>query len=929
MDAISVDSGSCRRLDCIYRYVQERKRREGMGDLQKIFNPATIAVIGATEKEGSFGRAVLENALTSGNRKVYPVNPNRETVLGNPCWSDIGAVPGPVDLAIIATPAVTVPAIVDACGRAGVEGLIIISAGFRETGEEGRRLEEEILRINAAYSMRIIGPNCLGIMRPTVNLNATFLRENPEGGNIAFISDVGSFGRTLLDWGISSHIGFSTVVSLGSAIDVDFGDIIEFLTDDPHTKSIILYMEEVVGDVKRFVSAVRGFARYKPVILLKPPTLEDEASTALTHTGAMAGPEKVYDALFRRLGVVRVREAQDLFNAASVLYSRNRPRGPRLAIMTNANGIGIIAAKQLLLSGGTRAYLSEQTLRELDALILPSWNRGNPIHLLRNADTRRYAEAAEICLKDPAVDGLLAIYTPQDFALPEELAEALIATAGKTDKPLLTAWMGGREVQRGRYMMVEKGIPAYETAEAAVRAYIYMTQYERNLELLHETPAELPLDEAPPKNHLKALIRRAGREACLVLTEEDSRKFLHNYGIPVIPSRMATTLEEAITAAQDIGYPVVLKVASPEIIFRQDVEGVITGIDCEETLKSAYQRILDGVRRFAPQAVIRGLTVQKMVEHIDYELILGAKKDRHFGAVILFGRGGISVELLSDFSVGLPPLNQTLARRLMEETRVYRMLQGFRGRQPADIRQLEKILVGFSRMIIDFPEIREVDINPLAVCQGKAVALDARILLDRDVLANLLDQDVLAEKASPYSHLAITPYPTRYVTPWRLKDGTEVILRPIRPEDEPLEHEMLTTVSEATIRSRFYQNLKHISHDMHVRSCHIDYDRQMTIVAETRTDQKKRIVGIGSLTIDTNGGGGEFAIIVHDDFGGRGLASKLLDVLIGIAAERGLKEFYGFVEPTNGRMTALCEKLGMTRQRTSDDLVRVSLNLEG
>jgi acetyltransferase len=891
-----------------------------MGDLQKIFNPATIAVIGATEKEGSFGRAVLENALTSGNRKVYPVNPNRETVLGNPCWSEISAVPGPVDLAIVATPAATAPAIVDACGRAGVEGLIIISAGFRETGAEGQRLEEEILRVNKAYGMRIIGPNCLGIMQPAVNLNATFLRENVERGDIAFISDVGSFGRTLLDWGISSHIGFSTVVSLGSAIDVDFGDVIEFLSDDPHTKSIILYMEEVVGNVKRFVSAVRSFARHKPVILLKPPVLEVGALAYLTHTGAMAGPEKVYDALFRRLGVVRVREAQDLFNTAGVLFSRNHPRGPRLAIMTNANGIGVIATKQLLLSGGTRAYLSEQTLRELDTLILPCWNRGNPIHLLRNADADRYARAAEICLKDPAVDGLLAIYTPQDFTSPEELAAALIATAATTDKPLLTAWMGGREVQHGQELMAEKGIPAYETAEAAVRAYIYMTQHERNLQLLQETPAELPLDEAPPKNHLKALIRRAGREACHVLTEEDSRKFLHNYGIPVIPSRMTITLEDALTAAGDIGYPVVLKAASPELIFRQDVGGVITAIDCEETLKTAYQRILDSVRQFAPQATIRGLTVQKMVEHIDYELILGAKKDRHFGAVILFGMGGIGVELFRDFSIGLPPLNQTLARRLMEETAVYRMLQGYRGKPPADLRQLEKILVGLSRMIVDFPEILEMDINPLAVCNGKAVALDARILLD---------QDVLAEKASPYSHLVITPYPTRYVTPWRLKDGTEVILRPIRPEDEPLEHEMLTTVSEATIRSRYYQNLKHISHAMHVRSCHIDYDREMSIVAETRTDQKKRIVGIGSLTIDTNGVGGEFAIIVHDEFGGRGLASKLLDVLIGIATERGLKEFYGFVEPRNGRMTALCEKMGMTRRRDSDDLVRVSLKLEG
>jgi acetyltransferase len=896
-----------------------------MGDLQKLFNPATIAVIGATDKEGTFGRAVLENALASGNRTVYPVNPNRDAVLGRPCWSDIGAVPGPVDLAIIVTPAATVPGIVDACCRAGVEGLIIISAGFRETGPEGRRLEEDIIRINKAYGngMRIIGPNCLGIMRPSVGLNATFLKDNPEGGNIAFISDMGNFGRTLLDWGFSAHIGFSTVVSLGSAIDVDFGDVIDFLAEDPHTKSIILYLEEVVGNVKLFVSAVRGFARNKPVILLKPPELEEGDRTGLTHSGTMAGTEKVYDAVFRRLGVVRVGEAQDLFNAASALYARNRPRGPRLAIMTNANGIGIMAAKQLLRCKGTLAELSGETIRAMDAVLPLHWNRGNPIHLLRDADTPRYAQAAEICLKDPGVDGLLAIYTPQDFARSEELAAALIAAAAKTDKPLLTAWMGGREVQKGREMMVEKGIPAYETAEAAVRTYIYMIQYDRNLQLLHETPAELPLDEAPPKNHLKTLIRRACREACFILTEEDSWKFLRNYGIPVIPSRTSFTLEEALSHAGNTGYPVVLKVSSPDIIFRQDVGGVITGIDSDEALKVAYQRILDGVHRFAPQAAVRGVTVQKMIGHIDYELILGVKKDRHFGAAILFGMGGLGVELFRDFSVGLPPLNQALARQLMEETGVYRMLQGYRGKAPADLRQLEKILVGFSNMIIDFPEIREMDINPIAISQGKAVALDARIILD---------QECSIGKVSAYPHLVITPYPTRYVTPWRLSDGTEVILRPIRPEDEPLEHEMLTTVSAATIRSRFYQNLKNISHAMHVRSCHIDYDRDMAIVAELRQDQKKRLIAIGSLAIDGNGGAGatgEFAVIVHDDFGGRGLASKILDILVGIASERGLKEFYGFVEPTNAKMTALCEKLGMTRQRASDDLVRVSLPLGG
>ncbi|MBN2439124.1 MAG: bifunctional acetate--CoA ligase family protein/GNAT family N-acetyltransferase [Deltaproteobacteria bacterium] len=891
-----------------------------MGDLQKLFNPKTIAVIGATEREGTFGRTILENALASGDRTVYPVNPGRKEILGRPCWTGIDALPEPVDLAVVVTPAATVPALVDACGRAGTEGIIVISSGFRETGEEGKRLEGEIIRINQAYGMRIIGPNCLGVMRPNVNLNATFLRKTPEVGNVAFIAQSGGFGRTLFDWGIGAHIGFSMIFSLGSAIDVDFGDVIDFLCDDPHTKSIIIYLEEVVGNVKHFVSAIRGFARNKPVILLKPPFLGGDKCFGLTHTGMMACPEEVYDALFRRLGVVRVREPQDLFNAATVLYARNRPKGPRLAIMTNADGIGIMATHRLLRSGGELATLSEPTVRALEALMPPYWKPDNPIDLLRNADVRRYAETAAACLKDPAVDGLLAIYTPQDFANAEEVAAALIDAAAGTEKPLLTTWIGGGDVRQGRKHLVEKGIPAYQTAEDAVRTYIYMTQYERNLQLLQETPAELPMDEAPPKNHLRALIHQSCREACFVLTEENSWKFLRNYGIPVVSSRMAFSLEDALSHAHWIGYPVVLKVASPEIVFRQDVGGVITGVDSDEALKTAYHRILDGVRQLAPEATVRGVTVQKMVERIDYELILGAKKDRQFGAVILFGMGGIGVELFRDFSVGLPPLNQTLAHRLMEETNVYRMLQGYRGKPAADLRQIEQILVGFSNMIIDFPEIREMDINPIAVSGGKAFALDARIILDTDCVEG---------KTAAYPHLVITPYPTRYVTPWRLSDGTEVILRPIRSEDEPLEHEMLTSVSPETIRSRFYHSVKQISHAMHVRSCNIDYSREMAIVAEIRREKQKRLIGIGNLIIDANGIAGEFAIIVHDEFQGKGLAAKLLDILVGIASERGLHEFYGFLEPANRRMTALCERLGMTRRSVYDDLVRVSLSLTG
>ncbi len=712
------------------------------------------------------------------------------------------------------------------------------------------------------------------------------------------------------------------MVSLGSAIDVTFWDVIDFLFEDPHTKSIILYMEEMLVDVKHFVSAVRCFASVKPIILLKTPGLKEKPCPGLTHSGMMACQEEVLDALARRLGVVRVHEAHDLFNAAGILCSGNRPCGPRLAIVTNARGIGIIVAKQLLRSGGKLAVLSDKTIKGLDG-ILPSWWSGeNPVHLLRDADVPRYAAAVEIILKDPEVDGLLAVYTPQDFTDPEELADALAALSGTTDKPLLSAWMGGSDVQRGRERMMAKGFPAYDSAESAVRAYIYMNQYERNLHVLQETPAELPLDEAPPKNHLKAIIRRLGSDDYPILTEDEAMKFLRNYGIPVIATRTAPDIEHAVMAAEDVGYPVVLKIESPDIVFRQDVGGVVTGIENEASLRSAHKRIMANIDHFAPRARVRGVVIQKMLEHIDYELILGSRKDSNIGAVILLESGRIGVEMMKDFSVGLPPLNQALARQLIEdEPGVYRMLQGFRGKMPADLRQMEQILVGFSRMIVDFPEILEMDINPLAVSQRKAISLDARILLDRDVLSGKI-------ALNPYSHLAIAPYPTRHTRLWRLKDGTEAVLRPIRPEDEPLLQEMLSTCSEETIRSRYYHNIGSITHALLVRACHIDYARDMTIVAEIRSEGEKRIVAMGSLTADVYGGtAGEFAIIVHDEFQKRGLAAKLLDMLIGIAGERGFKEFYGFIEPTNGKMASLCHRLGMSRSRSQDDLIRVSLPL--
>jgi acetyltransferase len=676
-------------------------------------------------------------------------------------------------------------------------------------------------------------------------------------------------------------------------------------------------MEDELGDVRRFVSSARAFARSKPIVVLKPKPLEIIEQEYYTHTGMLADSEAVINAVFRRIGMVRVWEAHDLLNTASVLCSKNHPKGPNLAIITNAGGMGIMAANRLMNSGGKLAELSAETLSNLDKLLPSFRKRGNPVNVLRDAEVDRYIGAVQACLDDRGVDGVLVVYTPQDAAASDDLARALIPLVQKTDKPVITAWLGGNEVKRGKEILIKQDIPSYETSEDAVRAYMYMYDYENNLILLNETPAELSVDEYPPMNHLKTLIKKICRVGKPILTDEEAVRFLTNYGIPTIKSAVARSAEEALAYAAEIGYPIVLKISSPDIIFRHDVGGIVIGINSPAALREEYGRIFERVSHNAPQATIKGVIIQQMVETIDYELILGAKKDKNFGSVIMFGHGGVGVEIFKDFSVALPPLNQTLARRLIEETKVFKMLQGYRGKPPADLRQLEKIIVSFSNMVMDFPEIMEMDINPLGIVKGQPIVLDARIIMDKGCL----------DYTSPYQHLVITPYPTRYISHWRLTDGTDVLLRPIKPEDEPLEHEMLTTLSEETIRGRYYQSIKNITHMMHVRSCNIDYDREMAIVAEIRENGNRKMIGIGSFAIDNDLKKCEFAIIVHDGYQGKGLAYKLLDYLIGIAEEKKLEEFYGYIEPRNLKMQKLCAKLGMVKEPIPDDLVKVRLIL--
>jgi len=888
-----------------------------MDNLKRMFDPSTIAIIGASDREGALGKLIRANLLACRERRIFLVNPGRRAIGGETCYPSIADVPEHVDLALVATPAPTVPAIVEACGRAGVDGLIIISAGFREAGEEGRRLEEEILRIKKKYPLRILGPNCLGIIRPHAGLCAARLSGAPEAGQIAFLTQSNAFGKILFDWGVGAHISFSMLASLGSALDVDFGDLIDYLGTDPQTRSIMIYMEDDIGHLRKFLGAARGFARNKPIVLLRPPRTDADIPVKISHTDILAGSEDIFDAVLHRVGVVRVKETQDIYNTAHVLFSRKLPRGARLAIVTNADGAGSLAAHRLLKSGGALAELSPATRQGLAEALPPYGKIANPLDLLRGADVGLYERAIGLCLADENVDGLLVIFGPQGVAGDEETAAAVAALAGNAAKPLLAVWLGMEKASRGRELLMKSGVPTYETPEEAARTYVYMYNYERNLQLLHETPDELSVNEAPPKNHLKSIIRRVLREGKTVLTEEDAKKFLANYGIPFVETRIARSPEEAVAFAREIGYPIVLKIASPDIIFRRDVGGVVTDIDSDEALRRAYERLLPRVGQFQPHAAIRGVAVQKMIEVIDYELILGAKKDKDYGAAILFGMGGIGVEVFRDFSIALPPLNQTLARLLMEETKVFAMLQGYRGKAPADMAQLEEIIVSFSNLIVDFPEIRAMDMSPVAVSNGRAQVLDVRIILDGETI----------DQGTPYPHLLITPYPTRYIFHRQLADGREVVLRPIRPEDEPLEHEMFTTLSEETLRERFYQTIKTITHEMHIRFCNIDYDREIVMVAEVKENGGRRLIAMGGLNIEADFRKCEFSILVHDDFQGQGLAYKLLDILIGIADEKGLEEFYGYIEPLNRKMVRLCEKLGMTAEKSPDDLTRVSLQL--
>jgi len=929
-----------------------------MGDIKKMLHPGTVALIGASEKEGSIGRAIMDNLLKA-NVQLFPVNINNKKILGIESFSNIKNINKHIDLAIIATPADTVASVVEDCGKAGVDGVIVISSGFRETGQEGLEKENKLLKIKEKYGIRIMGPNCLGIFVSSLNLNTSFMKISPEQGKIAFISQSGAMGSSIIDWAASRHIGFSFFASMGSMVDIDFGDMIDYLGDTPDTRSIIIYMESM-SNVRKFMSAARGFARNKPIIVIKAGRFNESRKASKSHTGAMAGEDSMYDAAFRRAGIVRLKEIEDIFNVVELLASARLPKGPSLGIITNSGGPGVLATDKLIELGGKLADLSDKTLQELNAFLPKFWSKGNPIDILGDADTERFGNTLKVCLENDEFDGALAILTPQQTVVPEEHAAVVSEIAKNSNKPVITAWMGGEEVAKAREVFTQNGIPTYETPESAIEAYQYLYKYSRNLKLLYETPAEMPMDKMPtvarpttavskiksrlkkifgikseekPKQEasqldhylqstgkqvLKELIDKALKEGRTLLSEEEAKTFLKHYDIPFSPSTMAKDIDEALNIAATVGYPVALKISSPDISNKTDIGGIVAGIGSENELREEYHNMLSRIHEKLPDARIQGITIQRMLDKIDYELILGTKKDSNFGSVILFGQGGMAAELFRDFSIGLPPLNQTLARLLIEDTNASNMLRGFRNISPADQTQLEQIILSFSNMIIDFPDIVEMDINPLAISSGDVIALDARIIIEK----------IPEEIKNPYSHLIITPYPVRYNQHWQLTDGTNVLLRPIRSEDEPLEYEMLSTLSDQSRKLRFFVDIKDINHEMLTRFCNIDYDREMAIVAELGSDDERKIVGIGRLIIDHDFKAGEFAIVIHDKYQNMGLGQKLTDIILGIALEKGLEKVYATILPINYRFLHICKKLGFTVFPENAGIIRIELPLK-
>jgi acetyltransferase len=871
-------------------------------NLDAVFRPRSIAVVGASTRPATVGGVLSHNLVRAGFKgRIMPVNPHHDTIFDLPVFPDVAHLPETPDLAVIATPPETVPELLRELGARGTRAAVVITAGFGELGEHGRALQKAALEAAQPYLMRIVGPNCVGVMVPGVGLDASFSHLAPMTGDLAFVSQSGALVTAVLDWAAPRRIGFSHVVSLGDMADVDFGDMLDYLAADPGTRAILLYVEGVTN-ARKFMSAARTAARAKPVLAVKVGRFAESARAARSHTGALAGSDAVYEAAFRRAGMLRVASLSELFDAVQTLAMTRPQQGDRLAILTNGGGPGVLATDSVVELGGRLAQLSLETTARLDAVLPKTWSRGNPVDIIGDADGARYGTAADILLSDPEIDALLVMNCPTALASAEDAAKAVIASAAKVPQAqwigrnLITAWLGEATAGAARQHFAAALIASYATPDAAVRGFMHRVHYRRNQDLLMETPpARSGGDDCDAARAESALTRAlaAGREWLDAVEVAD---VLAAYGIPCPAYRLAADPGDAARQASAIGGKVALKIRSPDITHKSDVGGVALGLAGPQVVERAAAAMLERVRGARPDARLEGFLVQQMIERPDaIELILGVNEDANFGPIILFGQGGKLVEYLSDTTLELPPLNAAIARAQIARTRVARLLAGFRGAPAVRVDAVIDAMLRVSQLASEHPALQELDINPLLADKDGVVAVDARIRVQK-------------ARAAP---LAIRPYPKELEHDAVLRDGTPIRVRPVRPEDEPLLQDLARHMSPEDLRLRFFVPMKELSHRLAARLSQLDYDREMALIALPVVGGT--VLGVVRYGADPDNHSAEYALGVRSDMQGHGLGTLLMQEIIALARARGVGEIFGEVLHENRRMLQICSELGFTR----------------
>ncbi len=878
--------------------------------LTPLFSPNSIAMFGASERKNSVGEVVFRNLVSSGFKgDIYPINPKHSKVQGQKAYKTIAEVGKPIDLAVVATPAKTIPAIVEACGQHGVKTMIILSAGFRESGPAGRRLEDRVTEVAKEFGIRFIGPNCLGLIRPDKGVNVTFGNNDAKPGNLALVSQSGAICTAILDWAEINDIGFSTVISTGIAADLDFGDYLDYLVSDPKTDSILMYVEGI-KDARRFMSGLRAAARIKPVIVLKVGRHAAGAEASMSHTGALVGSDETFSAALSRSGVLRVETVSQLFSAAKALSARSRVYGDKLAIITNGGGPGVMAADRASDLNIELSEFSKETIDKLNKVLPEVWSHGNPVDIIGDAPPERYREAVDICLSSPEVDGAIVILTPQAMTEPAKVAEVLIELSDQHKKPILTSWMGGKQIRDARKLFNNAKLPSFRTLENAVDAFHYLSSYQKNQRLLLQTPAKSSRRHIQPDvEGARLIIESALAEQRKILTEPESFALLGAFRIGAVRNGIARSANEALILAESIGFPVAMKIYSPDITHKSDAGGIRLNINNAQAVRSTYRELIEQVKQTRPEARIDGVTVEQMYQSPNgRELLIGITRDPVFGPVISFGSGGTTVEVMGDSAIALPPLNRRLAADLINRTKASKMLDQFRHMPAANCEALMDVLLRVSSMACELPWIQEMDINPLILDEDAAVAVDARIRVDFP-----------KPSTDPYHHLAIHPYPTNLVSRLQLPNGTNIIIRPIRPEDVDLEQNFTRDLSDEAKYFRFMSSVQELTTEMLMRFTQIDYHYEMALIAVMEIDNREEELGVARYVTNPDKKSCEFALVVSDKWQRQGIGHRLMHQLMEAARDKGLEKMEGEVLSNNFKMLDLMKSLNFRVTTSPDD----------